>query len=100
MKKVIILVLSIISLIYLYNQSAKAETIIPNDAIRVRVIANSNSNYDQSIKIKVKEQVEKDMYNLLKDKKNIELICDSTDLKFVFTSFNNEIEVSKCSSLG
>ena len=46
--------------------------IIPEEAIRIRVIANSNSNYDQNIKKKVKEQVEKDMYNLLKDSKNIE----------------------------
>lgn len=46
--------------------------IIPEEAIRIRVIANSNSDYDQNIKMKVKEQVEKDMYNLLKDSKNIE----------------------------
>ena len=46
--------------------------IIPDDAIRIRVIANSNSEYDQEIKMKVKNQVEYDMYNLLKDTKKIE----------------------------
>ena len=46
--------------------------IIPEEAIRIRVIANSNSDYDQEIKKKVKEQVEADMYNLLKDSKTIE----------------------------
>ena len=46
--------------------------IIPEEAIRIRVIANSNSDYDQNIKIKVKEQIESDMYNLLKNSKTIE----------------------------
>jgi stage II sporulation protein R len=46
--------------------------IIPDDAIRIRVIANSNSKYDQEIKMKVKNQVEYDMYNLLKDTRKIE----------------------------
>lgn len=46
--------------------------IIPDDAIRVRIIANSNSDYDQKIKYKVKDVVEKDMYNLLKDTKKVD----------------------------
>ena len=61
-----------ITLYVIIGNVVAKKNIIPNDAIRIRVIANSNSNYDQSIKIKVKEQVEKDMYNLLKDKKNID----------------------------
>lgn len=43
--------------------------LIPDDAIRVRVIANSNSEYDQDIKLKVSEVVKDDMYNLLKNTK-------------------------------
>ena len=46
--------------------------IIPDNAIRIRVIANSNSKYDQEIKMKVKNQVEYDMYNLLKNTRKIE----------------------------
>ena len=46
--------------------------IIPDDAIRIRIIANSNSEYDQKIKLKVKDKVEYDMYNLLKNTKSIE----------------------------
>ena len=46
--------------------------IIPDDAIRVRVIANSNSDYDQKMKYKVKEKVESDMYGLLKDAKGVD----------------------------
>ena len=40
---------------------------IPNEALRIRVIANSNSTYDQEIKKEVKEYVEQNMYTLLKD---------------------------------
>lgn len=45
--------------------------IIPDDAIRIRVIANSNSDYDQKIKYKVKDTVQGDMYKLLKNAKTI-----------------------------
>ena len=40
---------------------------IPDDAIRLRVVANSNSSYDQSIKMDVKNLLEIKMYDLLKD---------------------------------
>lgn len=46
-----------------------AEKLLPDDAIRLRIIPNSNSTYDQSIKLKVKDLVEKEMYDLLKDTK-------------------------------
>ena len=46
--------------------------LIPDDAIRIRVIANSNSDYDQEIKTKVKETLEYDMYNILKDTTDLE----------------------------
>ena len=65
----------LIGIIFIYmiigNVVAKND-IIPDDAIRIRVIANSNSEYDQEIKMKVKNQVEYDMYNLLKDTRKIE----------------------------
>ena len=72
MKKCIMLITMCITLYVIIGNVVAKKNIIPNDAIRIRVIANSNSNYDQNIKMKVKEQVEKDMYNLLKDSKNIE----------------------------
>ncbi len=72
MKKAIILFIGII-LTYIVIGNVFAEgNIIPDEAIRIRVIANSNSEYDQNMKLKVKEKVEKDMYILLKDTKNIE----------------------------
>lgn len=43
--------------------------IIPEDAIRLRVIPNSNSKYDQNIKLKVKKELQTTTYELLKDTK-------------------------------
>ena len=48
------------------------EIVIPESAIRLRVIANSNSDFDQNIKLKVKEEVQDEMYNLLKDTTNLD----------------------------
>lgn len=40
---------------------------IPKEAIRVRIIANSNEIEDQKVKYNVKNIVENDMYQILKD---------------------------------
>nr|MBP3258490.1 stage II sporulation protein R [Bacilli bacterium] len=45
----------------------KDKIVIPKEAIRIRVIANSNEEYDQNIKNEVKDIVEDEMYYLLKD---------------------------------
>lgn len=69
MKKII--VISVI--FFILFSSVKADNyIIPDNAIRIRVIANSNSDYDQQVKLKVKEMLEIKMYNLLKDIKGVE----------------------------
>ena len=65
-KTLLMLILIIITYVVIGNVVAK-NNLIPNDAIRIRIIANSNSDYDQNIKVKVKEQVEYDMYNILKN---------------------------------
>lgn len=60
-------------IIFIVVTSVKASNfVIPDDAIRIRVIANSNSEYDQEIKLKIKEMLEIKMYNLLKDIKGVE----------------------------
>ena len=60
MKKFILILLAMIIMFFVYsNNKVDAEVIIPDGAIRVRVIANSNSLYDQSIKMKVKDYIEK-----------------------------------------
>ena len=46
--------------------------LIPEDAIRFRVIANSNLDNDQEIKKIVSKELQKELYNSLKDVKNVE----------------------------
>lgn len=48
------------------------ESIIPEEAIRLRVIANSDSKYDQEVKMKVSERLQEDLFRLLKNTKGIE----------------------------
>ena len=71
MKKAIILFIGIILTYIVIGNVVASNDIIPDDAIRIRVIANSNAEYDQKIKMKVKEEVQYDMYNLLKDTRDL-----------------------------
>lgn len=63
---------------------------IPEEAIRLRVVANSDSEYDQDIKMKVKNKIQKELSLLLKDAKNImetrQIIANN------FTKLDNLIE--------
>ncbi|MBQ9071958.1 MAG: stage II sporulation protein R [Bacilli bacterium] len=72
MKKAIFLFLGIILTYIVIGNVMATNDLIPDDAIRIRVIANSNSEYDQEIKTKVKETLEYDMYNILKDTTDLE----------------------------
>jgi len=65
--KKILLIILIIG-IFIFNNKTEA-VVIPNDAIRLRVIPNSNSEYDQQIKMKVSKVLQQNLYNLLKDVK-------------------------------
>lgn len=69
MKK-IIPILFVFFLIYGYAN--KEEILIPTDAIRFRVIANSNDEIDQEVKIKVKEAIEQEVNKLMLEAKNSE----------------------------
>ena len=59
-------------LLILGSKSVTEEIVIPNDSIRIRVIANSNSIKDQELKKRVKKSVQTQLADLLKDSKNIE----------------------------
>ena len=72
MQKAIILFIGIILIYIIIGNVVATNDIIPDDAIRIRVIANSNSEYDQNIKTKVKEILEYKMYNLLKNTTELE----------------------------
>lgn len=69
MKKIIS---AIIVILVIFSTVKVIANKIPEDAIRIRVVANSNTNYDQEIKQKVSNLLKKDMYYLLKNTKNSE----------------------------
>ncbi len=71
MKKTILL-LGMIFGIYVLIGYKFSEIEIPNEALRIRILANSNSEYDQKIKNNVKVEIQDYVYDLLKDTTSIE----------------------------
>ena len=69
MKKIII-VLFLISLGFIFLGEDE-EILIPGEAIRFRVIANSNTLEDQTEKLAIKEQVEEEIYKLINGAGNV-----------------------------
>ena len=68
MKKIII-ILFFISLTFIFTNHDE-DIIIPSNAIRFRVIANSDSVEDQIKKAEIKETVEKEVYKLIEGVNN------------------------------
>ena len=71
MKKIIIFIISIFILFTLFSKTKEKESIIPDSAIRFRVIANSNTAYDQNIKIQIRNLIQNKILELTKDTKSI-----------------------------
>lgn len=71
MKNILFICCAIIGLIFVSNFMTK-KNLIPEDAIRIRVIANSDSKEDQSLKVKVKNDVEKYLYGELRNIDNVQ----------------------------
>lgn len=63
MKKIIVLLICCVIGIMIKNKNE--EIMIPNDAIRIRIIANSNSISDLYEKKKLKEEIKNDVYNII-----------------------------------
>lgn len=70
MKKLLIIFLIVIPLSVL-SKNKQDEIIIPKEAIRFRVLANSNNSYDQKVKMKLSIELQKEIQELLKETKNI-----------------------------
>lgn len=71
MKKIIIILLTVTMSVLIFK-TQKEEIIIPDNAIRLRVIPNSNSSLDQKMKMKVKDYLENNTYKLLTDKESLD----------------------------
>lgn len=73
MKKFVLVMVAILIMFFVYNDNkVDAEVVIPDGAIRVRVIANSNTILDQNIKLKVREYIEDNLSVLLLGIDNID----------------------------
>jgi len=70
MKKIIIFLFCLTIIYSISNQ--KEEILIPEEALRFRVIANSNSKEDQQLKLEIKEDVEKEINRLMLQAKDIQ----------------------------
>lgn len=71
-RKLILIILTIVTIYVVYNNVKAEEIVIPNTAIRLRVIPNSNNLLDQEMKAKVKEYLEDNLYKNFANVNNIE----------------------------
>jgi len=97
MRKIVIFIFLIIMFLCIKNN--KNEVLIPDLAIRIRVIASSNDLEDQEIKSKVKNEVNNLLFSRLDNinnyKKAKEIISKSIiDVENIVNKYTNEYEVS------
>ena len=71
-RKLILIILTIVTIYVVYNNVKAEEIVIPNTAIRLRVIPNSNNLLDQEMKAKVKEYLEANLYKNFANVNNID----------------------------
>ena len=70
MKKGIIILFFIMVILVLVNE--KEKILIPDDAIRFRIIANSDEKIDQELKITIKDDVQKEINKMVVKANNID----------------------------
>ena len=70
MKKTIVLIIIALTILFLCKNT-NDKVVIPKESIRIRIIANSNNKIDIENKLKIKNDVEKQIYSLIKDAKTI-----------------------------
>ncbi len=70
MKKIVYLCICLFIGLLVYKKNN--EIIIPDDAIRLRIIANSNNIEDLYEKKKIKSEIENDIYSLVSNTKSID----------------------------
>ena len=89
-----------IIVIYIFIGSVISDNVvIPSEAIRFRVIANSDSDYDQSIKEKISKDVTLELYNILEGANSIEDVRNSissniNDIEKVLNKYNVNYDIN------
>lgn len=93
MKKIIVIIIALVIGVLLYKKDDFV--IIPNESIRIRIIANSDNIEDLVEKKRLKEQIEDDIYKITKDADSLEearsLINDN--LKNIDAIIKNNIDL-------
>ena len=96
MKKIIIILF--VLTILLVGKNDTKEILIPDKAIRFRIVANSNSIEDQQEKMIIKEKLEKEIYELINKEKteNIEntLQNNMDKIKEIISSYNVSYDIN------
>ncbi len=72
MKKVIIFLFIVTIVLTIKNSSNADKILIPTDAIRFRIIANSNTIEDQETKMQIKTDLEPIIKNILEESNNLD----------------------------
>lgn len=93
MKKIIVIIIALVIGVLLYKKDDFV--IIPNESIRIRIVANSDNIEDLVEKKRLKEQIEDDIYKITKDADSLEearsLINDN--LKNIDAIIKNNIDL-------
>ncbi len=67
MKKIILMLIAVVIILIVFKKTKEESIVIPDDAIRFRVLANSNSPRDQKIKEDIRNKMQEQLYNILSD---------------------------------
>lgn len=86
MRKYIFIIITIIISILVYVNVNADSIVIPDAAIRVRVIASSNTIHDQEMKMKVKKYIEQNLSVKLLE------VEDVNTAREIITSYQDELE--------
>ena len=86
MKKVIIFLFIVTIVLAIKNSNNADKILIPTDAIRFRIIANSNTIEDQETKMQIKTDLKPIIENILDESNNIE------DTRLLINKNTNNIE--------
>ena len=92
--KKIIITLFIVTVLFCLTTKTSGEVLIPRNAIRFRIIANSNSLEDQEIKIKIREEIEPVFAEILEISQSKEETKELIDQNIpIFESILNKYDI-------
>ena len=97
--KKIIIALFLVTVLFCLSTETSGEVLIPNNAIRFRIIANSNSLEDQETKMQIREQIEPVFAEILgksNSKEETKELINQNMAKFesIIESFNVEYTIN------